>query len=127
MSSEAKCPFTGKTSAPKNSDWWPNQLNLQALHQPSPLSDPMGEEFDYAKEFKSLDLHAVIKDLHAVMTDSQAWWPADFYCLDRPARMVLESHVGGRLYEDAGGAALLWATVVLFDPPATIGWRRAGE
>ena len=47
MSSEAKCPFTGKTSEPKNSDWWPNQLNLQALHQPSPLSDPMGEEFDY--------------------------------------------------------------------------------
>ena len=78
MSSEAKCPFTGKTSTPKNSDWWPGQLNLQALHQQSPLSDPMGEEFDYAKEFKSLDLHAVIKDLHAVMTDSQEWWPADF-------------------------------------------------
>src|SRR5437762_2700663 len=78
VSSEAKCPFTGKTSEPKNSDWWPNQLNLQALHQPSPLSDPMGEEFDYAKEFKSLDLHAVIKDLHGVMTDSQEWWPADF-------------------------------------------------
>jgi len=78
VSSEAKCPFTGKTSTPKNSDWWPGQLNLQALHQQSPLSDPMGEEFDYAKEFKSLDLHAVIKDLHAVMTDSQEWWPADF-------------------------------------------------
>ncbi|HWZ97733.1 MAG TPA: catalase/peroxidase HPI [Candidatus Dormibacteraeota bacterium] len=77
-SKEAKCPFTGKTSAPRNSDWWPNQLNLQVLHQQSPLSDPMGEEFDYAKEFKSLDLNAVIKDLHAAMTDSQDWWPADF-------------------------------------------------
>jgi catalase-peroxidase len=61
-----------------NRDWWPNQLNLQVLHQHSNLSDPMGEEFDYAKEFKSLDLNAVIKDLHAVMTDSQDWWPADF-------------------------------------------------
>ena len=72
---EAKCPFTG---AHTNRDWWPNQLNLQVLHQHSPLSNPMGEEFDYAKEFKSLDLNAVIKDLHALMTDSQDWWPADF-------------------------------------------------
>jgi catalase-peroxidase len=78
VSKEAKCPFTGKTSAPKNTDWWPSQMNLQALHQQSPLSNPMGEEFDYAKEFKSLDLDAVIRDLHAVMTDSQDWWPADF-------------------------------------------------
>jgi catalase-peroxidase len=77
-SKEAKCPFTGKVSSPKNSDWWPNQLNLKVLHQQSPLSDPMGEEFDYAKEFKTLDLKAVIKDLHAAMTDSQDWWPADF-------------------------------------------------
>ena len=77
-SKEAKCPFTGRTSAPRNSDWWPNQLNLQVLHQQSSLSDPMGEGFDYAKEFKSLDLNAVIKDLHAAMTDSQDWWPADF-------------------------------------------------
>ena len=61
-----------------NRDWWPNQLNLQVLHQHSPLSNPMGEAFDYAKEFKSLDLDAVIKDLHALMTDSQDWWPADF-------------------------------------------------
>ena len=56
---------------------WPNQLNLKVLHQHSPLSDPMGEEFDYAKEFTSLDLHAVIKDLHALMT-SRDWWPADY-------------------------------------------------
>ena len=61
-----------------NRDWWPNQLNLKVLHQHSPLSDPMGKDFDYAKEFKSLDLAAVKKDLRALMTDSQEWWPADF-------------------------------------------------
>jgi len=75
---ESKCPFNHGASAPTNRDWWPNQVNLRVLHQHSPLSDPMGEEFDYAKEFKSLDLNAVIKDLHALMTDSQEWWPADF-------------------------------------------------
>jgi catalase-peroxidase len=75
---ESKCPFNHGASSPTNSDWWPNQVNLRVLHQHSPLSDPMGEEFDYAKEFKSLDLNAVIKDLHALMTDSQDWWPADF-------------------------------------------------
>jgi catalase-peroxidase len=78
MATEAKCPFTTATPAHTNRDWWPNQLSLQVLHQHSNLSDPMGEEFDYAKEFKSLDLNAVIKDLHALMTDSQDWWPADF-------------------------------------------------
>ena len=72
-----KCPFTG-TRAHVNRDWWPNQLNLSVLHQNSSLSDPMGEAFDYAKEFKSLDLKALIKDLRALMTDSQPWWPADF-------------------------------------------------
>jgi catalase-peroxidase len=77
-STEAKCPFTGGTRAHTNRDWWPNQLNIQVLHRHSALSDPMGEEFDYAEEFKSLDLNAVIKDLHALMTDSQDWWPADF-------------------------------------------------
>ncbi len=78
MASESKCPFTGSKRASTNRDWWPNQLNLQILHQNSALSDPMGAAFDYAKEFKSLDLDAVIKDLHALMTDSQEWWPADF-------------------------------------------------
>src|SRR6478609_4721442 len=73
MASESKCPHTRA-----NRDWWPNQLDVQVLHQHSTLSDPMGEAFDYAKEFKSLDLNAVIKDLHALMTDSQEWWPADF-------------------------------------------------
>jgi catalase-peroxidase len=61
-----------------NRDWWPDQLNLRILHQHSPLSDPMGEEFDYAEEFKKLDLEAVKNDLNALMTDSQDWWPADF-------------------------------------------------
>src|SRR4051794_29814960 len=76
--SEGKCPFTGGTRAHTNRDWWPNQLSLQVLHQHSALSNPMGEDFDYAKEFNSLDLQAVIKDLHALITDSQDWWPADF-------------------------------------------------
>ena len=76
--SESKCPVTGGTHAYTNRDWWPNQLDLGVLHQHSAKSDPMGEAFDYAKEFKSLDLNAVIKDLHALMTDSQDWWPADF-------------------------------------------------
>jgi catalase-peroxidase len=75
---EAKCPFNHGASAPTNRDWWPKQLNLKTLHQQSPLSDPMGKEFDYAEEFKTLDLNAVIKDLNALMTDSQDWWPADF-------------------------------------------------
>ena len=78
-SAESKCPVAhGASKFHSNADWWPNQLNLNVLHQHSPLSDPMGEEFNYAEEFKSLDLHAVIKDLHALMTDSQPWWPADF-------------------------------------------------
>ena len=76
--SAGKCPFTGGARGHTNRDWWPNTLSLQGLHQNSPLSDPMGEAFDYAKEFKSLDLNAVIKDLHALMTNSQEWWPADF-------------------------------------------------
>jgi catalase-peroxidase len=76
--SAGKCPFTGGTSGHGNRDWWPEQLDLQVLHRNSDLSDPMGEAFDYAKEFKTLDLNAVIKDLHALMTDSQEWWPADF-------------------------------------------------
>src|SRR3984957_6675337 len=81
--SEGQCPFTGVRrhnagNGPTNADWWPNQLNVKVLRQNSPQSDPMGKEFNYAEEFKSLDLNAVIKDLHALMTDSQDWWPADF-------------------------------------------------
>jgi catalase-peroxidase len=84
MESESKCPFSGDArkhtvaGALSNADWWPNQLKLNILHQNSSKSDPMGVEFNYAEQFKSLDLHAVVKDLHALMTDSQDWWPADF-------------------------------------------------
>ena len=79
MATEAKCPFTHPAgSGPSNRDWWPHQLNLKVLHQHSSLCDPMGQGFNYTKEFKSLDLVAVKKDLLALMTDSQEWWPADF-------------------------------------------------
>ena len=72
-----KCPFNG-THGHSNRDWWPEHLDISVLHTNAPAADPMGEAFDYAKEFESLDLDAVIKDLHALMKDSQAWWPADF-------------------------------------------------
>jgi catalase-peroxidase len=78
MAADAKCPFTGGTRGKKNRDWWPDQLDVQVLGQHGPLSNPMGTGFDYRKEFKTLDLRAVIKGLHALMTDSQDWWPADF-------------------------------------------------
>ena len=81
---ESKCPVSNgarrhtAAGAQTNAAWWPNQLNLKILHQNSPLSDPMGKAFNYAREFKSLNLNAVIKDLHALMTTSQPWWPADY-------------------------------------------------
>jgi len=75
---ESKCPFHQSATGHTNREWWPNQVDVSILHQHSSLSNPMDEGFDYAREFKSLDLHAVIKDLNAVMTDSQEWWPADF-------------------------------------------------
>jgi catalase-peroxidase len=84
MTDESKCPVTGRRSKPiagggtSNRDWWPNQLNLKILHQHSHLSNPMGEVFDYAEEFKKLDFQALKKDLYALMTDSQDWWPADY-------------------------------------------------
>ena len=84
MSNEMKCPFAagvGKQTAAgtkTNASWWPNQLNLKMLHQQSAKSDPMQEDFNYAEEFKTLDLNAVVKDLTALMTDSQDWWPADY-------------------------------------------------
>ena len=73
-----KCPFTGGSHGHSNRDWWPEHLDVGVLHAKTPSADPMGKAFDYAKEFESLDLDAVIKDLHALMTDSQEWWPADF-------------------------------------------------
>ena len=79
MAEESKCPVSGGgTHTHTNRDWWPNTLNISVLHQNSDLSDPLDGDFDYIKEFQSLDLNAVIKDLHAVMTNSQDWWPADF-------------------------------------------------
>jgi len=78
MSTETKCPVHTSAGAHSNADWWPNQLNLKILHQRSNLSNPMDKEFNYREEFKSLDLNAVVKDLHALMTTSQSWWPADF-------------------------------------------------
>ncbi len=84
MTNEAKCPFPGAAShttsakSSANTSWWPNQLNVKMLHQHSAKSNPLGEAFNYAEAFKSLDLDAVIKDLHALMTDSQDWWPADY-------------------------------------------------
>ncbi|HZE53038.1 MAG TPA: catalase/peroxidase HPI [Bradyrhizobium sp.] len=73
-----KCPFTAGTRGHRNRDWWPEHLDIGVLHTNAPAADPMGEAFDYAKEFESLDIDAVIKDLHALMKDSQEWWPADF-------------------------------------------------
>ena len=111
MSSESKCPFTGgmlqhtTAGAKGNGDWWPNQLNLAILHQQSSLSNPMGEAFDYAKEFKSLDLDAVIKDLRALMTDSQEWWPADFgHYGGLFIRMAWHSAGTYRIHDGRGGA-----------------------
>ena len=84
MTIEAKCPFPHaarshtQAAAPSNADWWPNQLKLGILHQHAPASNPMGEDFNYAEEFKTLDLDAVVRDLTALMTDSQDWWPADW-------------------------------------------------
>jgi catalase-peroxidase len=88
-----------------NADWWPNQLNLKPLNQHSPLTDPMGEEFNYAEEFKSLDLHAVVADLHALMTDSQTWWPAD-YGHYGPLFIRMAWHSAGtyRIADGRGGA-----------------------
>ena len=111
MSNEAKCPISHGDRRPTlagtrtNADWWPNQLNLKPLNQHSPLTNPMGEEFDYAEEFKSLDLHAVIKDLHALMTDSQDWWPAD-YGHYGPLFIRMAWHSAGtyRIADGRGGA-----------------------
>jgi catalase-peroxidase len=78
MATASKCPFTGGTRTRSNRDWWPNQLHVQILNQHAPQSNPLGSTFDYALAFKKLDLNAVVEDLHALMTDSQEWWPADF-------------------------------------------------
>ncbi len=111
MSNEAKCPFSGGerkntlAGTPANAQWWPNQLNLKILHQQGPKSNPMDESFNYAEEFKTLDLHAVIADLHALMTDSQDWWPAD-YGHYGPFFIRMAWHAAGtyRIADGRGGA-----------------------
>lgn len=112
MSNEAKCPFSGVAVNPAvtggaqtNADWWPNQLKLSVLHQHSEKSDPMGEDFNYAKEFKTLDLNAVVNDLKALMTDSQDWWPADWgHYGGLMVRMAWHSAGTYRIHDGRGGA-----------------------
>src|SRR5215210_182583 len=105
------CPFNGggakhATSGRRtNRNWWPESLDLGILRQNSSLSNPMGEDFDYAQEFKSLDLDAVIKDLHALMTDSQDWWPSDFgHYGGLMIRMAWHSAGTYRITDGRGGA-----------------------
>ena len=105
MDDVTKCPFTGRARGHTTRDWWPDQLDLGVLHRNSSLSDPMDEAFDYAEEFKSLDLSAVIKDLHALMTDSHDWWPADFGHYG-PLMIRMAWHSAGtyRIADGRGGA-----------------------
>jgi catalase-peroxidase len=105
MDDVTKCPFPGGKRAHTNRDWWPDALDVSVLHRNSTLSDPMGKAFDYAKEFKTLDLNAVIKDLHALMRDSQEWWPADFgHYGGLMIRMAWHSAGTYRITDGRGGA-----------------------
>ena len=116
MTSDMKCPFTGHSSSSAtgstakakmrgNRDWWPEQLNLAILHQQSSKSNPMPADFDYAKEFQKLDLDSVVTDLHALMTDSQEWWPADWGHYG-PLFIRMAWHAAGtyRVADGRGGA-----------------------
>ena len=103
MDDQAKCPFSTRTRT--NRDWWPDTLDVSVLHRNSSLSDPMGKAFDYAREFKTLDLNAVVRDLRAVMTNSQEWWPADFgHYGGLMIRMAWHSAGTYRITDGRGGA-----------------------
>jgi catalase-peroxidase len=103
MDDVSKCPFSGRSRT--NRDWWPDALDVSVLHRNSQLSDPMDKAFDYAKEFKTLDLNAVVKDLHALMTESQEWWPADFgHYGGLMIRMAWHSAGTYRITDGRGGA-----------------------
>src|SRR5271156_1029042 len=100
-----QCPVVRGHRGRHNRDWWPENLRLESLNQHSPRSNPLGEAFDYAAEFKTLDLNAVIADLHALMTDSQDWWPADFgHYGGLFIRMAWHSAGTYRIYDGRGGA-----------------------
>ncbi|HMX69817.1 MAG TPA: catalase-peroxidase, partial [Accumulibacter sp.] len=111
MSSHSKCPFSGDAAnttvapASTNAAWWPHQLKVAMLHQPSATANPLGESFNYADEFRTLDLDAVVADLHALMTDSQDWWPAD-YGHYGPLFVRMTWHAAGtyRVADGRGGA-----------------------
>jgi catalase-peroxidase len=107
MASSAKCPFHAAGGGPINRDWWPNQLNLKVLHQYAPATNPMGASFNYAEEFQKLDLQAVKRDLYALMTASQDWWPAD-YGHYGPLFIRMAWHAAGtyRIGDGRGGAGL---------------------
>ena len=108
MSNESKCPFTGHAHAGTiaNQRWWPNQVNLKVLHQDPPAGNPMGEDFNYAEEFKTLDLDALQQDIEKVMTTSEEWWPAD-YGHYGPLFIRMAWHSAGtyRIHDGRGGAA----------------------
>jgi catalase-peroxidase len=105
MDDRTKCPFSGGAGGRTNRDWWPDSLDISVLHRNSGLSDPMGKAFDYTKEFKTLDLEAVVKDLRALMTNSQEWWPADFgHYGGLMIRMAWHSAGTYRITDGRGGA-----------------------